>query len=39
MPPKGSQKFAVMLCKFSDTADVEPAPPQFYRDMFLAPGG
>lgn len=39
MPPKGSQKLAVMLCKFNDTTDVEPASPQFYRDMFLGSGG
>jgi hypothetical protein len=35
----GSQKFAVMLCKFSDSSEIEPAPKQYYSDFFLGPGG
>ncbi len=35
MPPKGSQKLAVLLCKFRDSADVEPQPVGFFRDLFV----
>jgi hypothetical protein len=34
----GSQKFAVMLCKFSDTATIEPQPVEFFRDLFVTNG-
>lgn len=33
MAPTGSQKFAVLLCKFHDSADVEPQPSDFFRDL------
>lgn len=34
----GSQKLAVMLCKFSDTAVIEPQPVDFFFDLFVARG-
>jgi hypothetical protein len=38
MPPTGSQKFAVMLCKFSDSRDVQPQPASFFQDLFVNRG-
>lgn len=35
MAAMGSQKLAVLLCKFSDTADVEQHPKSFYDDLFV----
>jgi hypothetical protein len=32
--PKGSQKLAVLLCKFKDTEHAEPNPRGFYEDLF-----
>jgi hypothetical protein len=34
----GSQPFAIFLCKFSDTADIEPQPSDFFREMFAERG-
>lgn len=39
MPLKGSQKFAVMLCKFKDSPEADPNPKQYYSDLFLGAGG
>ena len=36
--PKGSQKLAVLLCKFKDTADVEPQPRSFFENLFANVG-
>jgi len=35
---KGSQKFAVFLCKFSDNSNVEPYTPDFYRQLIAERG-
>jgi len=35
MPPTGSQKLAVLLCKLEDTADLEPEPVNYFRDLFV----
>jgi hypothetical protein len=35
---QGSQKLAVLLCKFSDTARTEPNPVSFYKDLFVRRG-
>lgn len=34
----GSQKFAVLLCKFHDAPDVEPQPTHFFVDLFMKRG-
>jgi hypothetical protein len=34
----GSQKFAVLPCKFSDTATVEPYAPDFYKQLIVERG-
>jgi hypothetical protein len=34
----GSQKFAVLLCKFSDNSNVEPYTPDFYRQLIAERG-
>jgi hypothetical protein len=36
--PKGSQKLAVLLCKFKDTSTVEPQPRSFFEDLFVNVG-
>jgi hypothetical protein len=38
MSPRGPQKFAVLLCKFSDSAETEPNPTSFYQDLFVTRG-
>jgi hypothetical protein len=38
MSRTGSQKFAVFLCKFSDTANIEPHPSDFYRQLIAERG-
>ncbi len=38
MKRSGSQKFAVLLCKFSDSPDVEPQSVDFCRDLFANRG-
>jgi hypothetical protein len=38
MPLQGSQKIAVLLCKFTDTANVESNPISFYKDLFIKRG-
>jgi hypothetical protein len=35
----GSQRFAVLLCKFSDAAGTEPQPVSHYQDMFAEGNG
>ena len=37
--PTGSQKLVVLLCKFKDTAQIEPHPPAFYEDMLRRGSG
>jgi hypothetical protein len=39
MSLKGSQKLAILLCKFSDDTESEPNPKSFYQDMFVERGG
>jgi hypothetical protein len=34
----GSQKFAVLLCKFIDNSNVEPQPPDFYKQLIADRG-
>lgn len=34
----GSQRFAILLCKFSDSAHLEPNPVPFYEDLFIQRG-
>jgi len=34
----GNQKFAVLLCKFSDNSNVEPYTPDFYRQLIAERG-
>lgn len=36
--PMGSQKFAILLCKFSDSAETEPQPVGFFEDLFINRG-
>lgn len=38
MPLQGAQKLAVLLCKFSDSTDIEPNPASFYEDLFIKRG-
>ena len=38
MSRKGSQKFAVLLCKFSDNSTVEPQNKAFFEDLFVNRG-
>jgi hypothetical protein len=38
MPVKGPQRLAVLLCKFSDTAETEPNPVDFYEDLVVRRG-
>ena len=38
MSLQGAQKIAVMLCKFSDSAETEPNPKSFYEDLFINRG-
>jgi hypothetical protein len=38
MPPTGSRKLAVLLCKFQDTAGLEPEPVNYFRDLFVTRG-
>jgi hypothetical protein len=34
----GNQKFAVLLCKFSDTSTIEPYPSDFYKQLIVERG-
>jgi hypothetical protein len=36
--PTGSQKLAVLLCKFEDTADIEPESADYFKDLFVTKG-
>ncbi|NEI19782.1 hypothetical protein GUK30_10190 [Rhizobium leguminosarum] len=36
--PTGSQKLAVLLCKFSDTEDIDPQPVDYFTDLFVKRG-
>jgi hypothetical protein len=36
--PTGSQKLAVLLCKFQDTAAAEPHPREYFEDLFVNTG-
>jgi len=38
MARMGSQRLAVFLCKFSDTANTEPHPADFYKELFALRG-
>ena len=38
MSLQGSQKLAVLLCKFSDTSQIEPNPRSYYEDLFIKRG-
>jgi hypothetical protein len=38
MERKGSQKFAILLCKFSDSQDIEPQPATYFQDLFANRG-
>jgi hypothetical protein len=38
MPPKGSQKLAVLLCKFRDSVNVESQSEDFFKDLFISRG-
>ena len=38
MPLIGSQKLAVLLCKFQDTANTEPQLETFFKDLFVNRG-
>jgi hypothetical protein len=38
MSLQGPQKLAVLLCKFSDSANTEPNPTSFYEDLFAKRG-
>ena len=35
MPLQGRQKLAILLCKFSDSAETEPNPAPFYEDLCI----
>lgn len=38
MSLQGSQKLAILLCKFNDSSTIEPNPSCFYRDLFVKRG-
>ena len=38
MSLQGAQKLAILLCKFSDSAETEPNPKSFYEDLFVNRG-
>jgi len=38
MALQGSQKLAILLCKFSDSAKTDPHPASFYEDLFIKRG-
>ncbi len=38
MDRKGSQKFAVLPCKFNDTRDIEPQLYSYFKDLFVNRG-
>ena len=38
MSLQGAQKLAILLCKFSDSAEAEPNPASFYEDLFINRG-
>lgn len=38
MSLQGPQKLAILLCKFSDSAEIEPNPASFYEDLIIKRG-